>query len=61
MKQLKIIIIICLGIIVIGHTQVWKNLSLPSMNVSKIILDTLNQRAILFGGGLGGNIWYDGV
>ncbi|MEO0075578.1 MAG: kelch repeat-containing protein [candidate division WOR-3 bacterium] len=31
------------------------------MNVSKIIIDSVNQRAILFGGGFGGNYWSDGV
>jgi len=61
MKHLKFILIISFCLVVFAKAQVWKSLGLPPMNVSKIIVDSLNQRAILFGGGFGGNYWSDGV
>ena len=61
MKYLKLTIIILVCIFVFGQAQVWKSIGLPPMNVSKIIVDSINQRAVLFGGGFGGNYWSDGV
>jgi hypothetical protein len=61
MKYLKIITVICFSLIIIGQAQVWKSYTPPALNVTKIIIDSVNQRAVLYGGGLGGNTWYDGV
>lgn len=61
MKFLKCLTIGVLFLVVISNAQVWKKIGMPAMNVSKIIIDSVNQRAILFGGGYGGNYWSDGV
>ena len=45
----------------IGQSQVWRSYTPPALNVTKIIIDSVNQRAVFYGGGLGGNTWYSSV
>lgn len=61
MKYFIHFIIFLVLLLNISLAQVWKQIGLPAMNVSKILIDSINQRAILFGGGFGGNYWSDGV
>ncbi len=61
MKYYRSFIFVIICILNFAQAQVWKQIGLPAMNVSKIIVDSVNQRAILFGGGFGGNYWSDGV
>jgi N-acetylneuraminic acid mutarotase len=61
MKYFKYFIVLSFCLCTIAQAQIWKQIGLPAMNVSKIIIDSVNQRAILFGGGFGGNFWSDGV